>query len=99
MRVYMNSAVLMRENVAEKMSAHITCPIIICTNHSQARFWRGTAEIHLSSLIGACTCMPVYMNSAVLIMMRENVAEKKCICDKRINLSSANNHVVFIRTS
>ena len=72
----MNSAVLMRENVAEKNSEHITCLIIICTNHSQARFWQDTAEIQLCSLIGACTCMRVYMNSAVLIMMLKNVAEK-----------------------
>ena len=99
MPVYMNSAVLMRENVVEK-SGHITCPIIICTNHSQAWFWRGTAEIHLCSLIGACTCMRAYMNSAVLIMMRENVAEKNVYAiSMSENLSSANNHVGFIRTS
>ena len=43
-------------------------------NHSQDRSWRDMAEIHLRSLIGACTCMRVYLNSAVLLCY--NVAEK-----------------------
>ena len=53
-------------------------------SHSQDRFWRDAAEIHLRSPIGACTYMRIYMNRAVL--MRENVAEKKCICEKRIEI-------------
>ena len=43
-------------------------------NHSQDRFWRDTAEIHLRSLNGACTCMCEYMISAV--SMRKNVYAK-----------------------
>ena len=99
MHIYMNSAVLMPENVAEKMSAHITCPIIICTNHSQARFWRGMAEIHLRSLTGACTCMWVYMNSAVVIMIRENVAEKNVYAISLQTYCLLNYHMVYIRKS
>ena len=71
-------------------------------NHSQDRLWQNTAEIHLRSLIRACSCMRVYMNSAVL--MRENVAEKKWICEKRIDLTTSadcplDNHLVCIRIS
>ena len=43
-------------------------------NHSQNRFWREAAEIHMRSLIGECIYMRIYMNSAVL--MPENVAGK-----------------------
>ena len=46
-------------------------------NHSQDRFWSNTAEKHLRSLIGACTCMREYMISAV--SMWKNVAEI-CVC-------------------
>ena len=53
-------------------------------NHSQERFWRNTAEIHLRSLIGACLCMCLYMNSAVL--MRENVAEKMYVRERQAQI-------------
>ena len=46
-------------------------------SHFQDRFWRDAAEIYLRSHIGACTCMHIYMNSAVLV--RESVAEKMFI--------------------
>ena len=53
-------------------------------NHSKERFWRNTVEIHLRSLIGACLCMCLYMNSAVL--MRENVAEKMYVREQQAQI-------------
>ena len=53
-------------------------------NYSQERFWRNTAEIHLRSLIGACLCICLYMNSAVL--MRENVAEKMYVRERQAQI-------------
>ena len=57
-------------------------------NHSQDRFWWDVAKIHLRSLIGVCTCMCVYMNSAGLdeqseLGISKLLQKKKCICKKR----------------
>ena len=52
--------------------------------HSQDRFWLDADEIHLRSLIGACTCTLVY--TWIALFWCAKMLWKKCMCNKRVEV-------------